>query len=102
MIWLSLFIKGKLNEPYPYLKEKWVKIYPCEFISLRVPYSFGFGLKDCPVSSQELYQRLKQKGVLVVSGHYFFPGMEKRQLGPHATMHQGYLCTRRQSGRTGN
>ena len=30
-----------------------------------------------PVSSQELYQRLKQKGVLVVSGHYFFPGMER-------------------------
>ena len=30
-----------------------------------------------PISSQELYQRLKKKGVLVVSGHYFFPGMEK-------------------------
>jgi valine--pyruvate aminotransferase len=30
-----------------------------------------------PVSSQELYQRLKRKGVLVVSGHYFFPGMKK-------------------------
>ena len=30
-----------------------------------------------PVSSEELYQRLKRKGVLVVSGHYFFPGMEK-------------------------
>ena len=30
-----------------------------------------------PVSSQELYQRLKQKGVLVVSGHYFFPGMKR-------------------------
>jgi len=30
-----------------------------------------------PISNQELYQRLKQKGVLVVSGHYFFPGMEK-------------------------
>ena len=30
-----------------------------------------------PISSRELYQRLKQKGVLVVSGHYFFPGMEK-------------------------
>ena len=29
------------------------------------------------ISNQELYQRLKQKGVLVVSGHYFFPGMEK-------------------------
>ncbi len=30
-----------------------------------------------PISSQELYQRLKKKGVLVVSGHYFFPGMEQ-------------------------
>ena len=30
-----------------------------------------------PISSQELYQRLKKKGVLVVSGHYFFPGMEE-------------------------
>ena len=31
--------------------------------------------KDLPVSSLELYERLKQKGVLVVSGHYFFPGI---------------------------
>ncbi len=30
---------------------------------------------DLPVSSLELYQRLKAKGVLVVSGHYFFPGL---------------------------
>ena len=30
-----------------------------------------------PISSLELYQRLKKKGVLVVSGHYFFPGMEQ-------------------------
>ena len=30
-----------------------------------------------PISNRELYQRLKQKGVLVVSGHYFFPGMEQ-------------------------
>jgi valine--pyruvate aminotransferase len=30
-----------------------------------------------PISSQDLYQRLKAKGLLVVSGHYFFPGMEE-------------------------
>lgn len=30
---------------------------------------------DLPVSSLELYQRLKKRGVLVVSGHYFFPGL---------------------------
>jgi valine--pyruvate aminotransferase len=29
-----------------------------------------------PISSQELYQRLKARGVLVVPGHNFFPGMD--------------------------
>ena len=30
-----------------------------------------------PVSSQELYRRLKARGVLVLSGHHFFPGLEE-------------------------
>jgi len=30
-----------------------------------------------PISSEELYQRLKARGVLVLSGHYFFPGIEE-------------------------
>ena len=29
-----------------------------------------------PVTSQELYQRLKQRGVLVIPGQYFFPGLD--------------------------
>ncbi len=29
---------------------------------------------DLPVSSEQLYQKLKQQGVLVISGHHFFPG----------------------------
>ncbi len=32
------------------------------------------GLK---ISSQELYQRLKERGVLVISGHHFFPGLKE-------------------------
>lgn len=28
-----------------------------------------------PITSLELYQQLKENGVLVVSGHYFFPGL---------------------------
>ncbi|MGB3211550.1 MAG: valine--pyruvate transaminase [Desulforhopalus sp.] len=31
--------------------------------------------EDLPITSLELYQRLKDSGVLVVSGHYFFPGL---------------------------
>lgn len=33
--------------------------------------------KDFPITSQELYERLKNRGVLVVPGHYFFPGLQK-------------------------
>lgn len=32
--------------------------------------------KDLPITSLELYELLKQHGVLVVSGHYFFPGLD--------------------------
>lgn len=32
--------------------------------------------KDLPISSQLLYEALKKRGVLVVSGHHFFPGLE--------------------------
>jgi valine--pyruvate aminotransferase len=30
-----------------------------------------------PVSSEELYQRLKQRGVLVIAGQHFFPGLQQ-------------------------
>ena len=33
-------------------------------------------LPDLPVTSEELYQRLKEKGVLIIPGHYFFPGLD--------------------------
>ncbi len=30
-----------------------------------------------PISSQELYERLKARGVLILSGHHFFPGINE-------------------------
>jgi valine--pyruvate aminotransferase len=32
--------------------------------------------KDLPITSYELYQRLKKRGVIVVPGQYFFPGLQ--------------------------
>jgi valine--pyruvate aminotransferase len=32
--------------------------------------------KDLPISSRMLYERLKKRKVLVVSGDYFFPGLK--------------------------
>ncbi len=33
--------------------------------------------KDLPITAQELYERLKQRGVLVCPGHHFFPGLKE-------------------------
>ena len=30
-----------------------------------------------PITDEELYQRLKKKGIIIVPGHYFFPGLTK-------------------------
>ena len=35
-------------------------------------------LPGLPISSKTLYERLKQRGVLVLSGHYFFPGLSEQ------------------------
>lgn len=35
--------------------------------------------KDLPVNSQQLYQNLKDQGLIVVPGHYFFPGLDDDQ-----------------------
>ena len=40
-------------------------------------FFFWLWFKDFPISSAELYERLKQRGVLIVPGHYFYPGMEE-------------------------
>lgn len=36
-----------------------------------------------PISSQQLYERLKEQGVLVLSGHNFFPGLSDSEHWPH-------------------
>ena len=33
-------------------------------------------LEGLPITSADLYQRLKRRGVLVISGHYFFFGLD--------------------------
>jgi valine--pyruvate aminotransferase len=38
-------------------------------------FFFWLWFPGLPITSEELYQRLKARGVLVVPGHYFFPGL---------------------------
>ncbi len=40
-------------------------------------FFFWLWLENMPVTSTVLYERLKKRGVLVVPGHYFFPGLDE-------------------------
>ncbi len=68
------FYRRKKDKTVAVVKEKFAGI-PCR---MHIPEGAMFlwlWFKDLPISSLELYERLKEHGVLVVSGHYFFPGL---------------------------
>jgi valine--pyruvate aminotransferase len=43
-----------------------------------------------PITSEELYQRLKRRGTIVVSGHYFFPGLAEEWPHRHECIRVSY------------
>lgn len=47
--------------------------------------------KDLPISTELLYQRLKKRGVLMVPGHYFFPGLGYDWPHTHQCMRMNYV-----------
>ncbi|MGB0413862.1 MAG: aminotransferase class I/II-fold pyridoxal phosphate-dependent enzyme, partial [Coraliomargarita sp.] len=66
---------------------EWVKQYFDSSIDYYIHRSEGAlflwaWFKDLPITSRELYERLKARGVLVVPGSYFFFGQEDRDW-PH-------------------
>lgn len=48
--------------------------------------------KDMPISSQALYQRLKDRGVIVVSGHHFFVGITDHWQHQHECIRINYAA----------
>ena len=43
-----------------------------------------------PISCDELYRRLKERGVLVISGHHFFPGLDEDWPHQHECIRVSY------------
>lgn len=46
--------------------------------------------KGLPITSEELYERLKRRGVIVVPGHYFFPGLREEWRHKHECIRMNY------------
>lgn len=70
------FYRRKMENAVAAVQEKFADI-PCR---MHIPEGAMFlwlWFEDLPITSLELYQRLKDHGVLVVSGHYFFPGLSE-------------------------
>ncbi len=70
------FYRGKMQDAVARFKRH-LQGVPCQIHKPEGAIFLWLWFKDLPVSSQELYQRLKERGVLVVSGHHFFPGLEQ-------------------------
>lgn len=70
------FYRLKKDKTVAVVKEKFAGI-PCR---MHIPEGAMFlwlWFRDLPITSLQLYERLKENGVLVVSGHYFFPGLRE-------------------------
>lgn len=60
-----------------------------------------FWFDNMPISSQVLYERLKQRGVVVVSGHHFFPGITTNWLHQHQCIRVNYAAQSREQVKRG-
>lgn len=47
--------------------------------------------RDLPVTTEELYHRLKGRGVLMVPGHFFFPGLQEEWPHGNQCMRMNYV-----------
>lgn len=50
---------------------------PCRIHQPEGAFFLWLWFPELPITSEEFYQRLKSRGVLVVSGHHFFPGLDE-------------------------
>jgi len=66
---------------------------PAEYFHIHKPEGALFlwlWFKNLPITSQELYERLKARRVLVVPGHYFFPGLTEEWRHKHECIRVTY------------
>ncbi len=78
-----LKLSSEVVRPYYVDKSRQARAWVAEEFDDSLPYRVHLSegalflwlwFEDMPISSSELYERLKKRGVLIVSGHYFFFG----------------------------
>ncbi|BDS07726.1 valine--pyruvate transaminase [Oceaniferula spumae] len=80
-----LKLSNEVVRPYYIEKSRQARAWVDESFDSALPYRVHLSegalflwlwFEDLPITTRELYERLKARGVLIVSGHYFFFGLE--------------------------
>lgn len=80
-----LKLSNEVVRPYYIEKSRQARAWVEESFDSALPYRVHLSegalflwlwFEDLPITTRELYERLKARGVLIVSGHYFFFGLE--------------------------
>jgi len=80
-----LKLSNEVVRPYYIEKSRQARAWVDESFDTSLPYRVHLSegalflwlwFEDLPITTSELYERLKARGVLIVSGHYFFFGLE--------------------------
>lgn len=70
------FYKKKMERAVEVVRREFADI-PCRIHKPEGAMFLWLWFENMPISSLELYERLKKRGVLIVSGHYFYPGLDE-------------------------
>ena len=73
------------------LFEQAMKDIPCRIHLSEGAIFLWLWFEGLPISSEVIYQRLKKRGVLVVSGHHFFAGIDEQWSHQHECIRVSYV-----------
>ena len=74
--YITPFYEGKMRAAVEVLKRELDGV-PFKIHTPEGAFFLWLWLPGLPITSDELYRRLKARGVFVMSGHHFFPGLEE-------------------------
>jgi len=74
---INPYYKNKSVNTINYIKETFKNDFEYYIHESEGAFFLWLWFKNLPIESLELYKRLKKRNVLVLPGHYFFPGLEE-------------------------
>lgn len=88
--YITPFYEKRAEEAVDFFHRKMDSSLPYALHQAEGAFFLWVYFEDLPISSIELYQRLKEKGVLVVPGEYFFPGFKGKLTHQHNCIRISY------------